>query len=55
MDAMNVGANDASGRIVGLIHEMFVREGSNWFESGVPTKQGGPGGARRWAGACTRS
>ena len=49
MDAMNVGANDASGRIVGLIHEMFVREGRNWFESGVPTKQG------RWAGACMRS
>ncbi len=40
MDAMNVGGNDASGRIVGLIHEMFVREGRNWFESGVPTELG---------------
>ena len=32
MDAMNVGANAAGGRLVGVIHEMFVREGGDWFE-----------------------
>jgi predicted Rossmann-fold nucleotide-binding protein len=48
MDAMNVGANDAGGRIVGVIHEMFVREGGDWFEgtSSVfrPSSEGGDGG-----------
>ena len=43
MDAMNVGANDASGRIVGLIQEMFVREGRDWFELWC-SNQAGRGG-----------
>ena len=54
MDGMNVGANDAGGRIVGLIHEMFVREGRDWFESWCSNRAGREG-ARQWAGACTRS
>ena len=47
MDAMNVGANDAGGRIVGIIHEKFVQEGGDWFEgtSSVfrPREDGGGG------------
>lgn len=31
MAAMNRGANDADGKIVGVIHEMFVVDGSDWF------------------------
>ena len=32
MAAMNHGANDGDGHIVGVIHEMFVVDGSDWFE-----------------------
>lgn len=32
MAAMNRGANDGDGRIVGVIHEAFVVDGSDWFE-----------------------
>lgn len=32
MAAMNRGANDGNGRIVGVIHEKFVVDGSDWFE-----------------------
>ena len=31
MAAMNKGAHDGNGRIVGVIHEMFVVDGSDWF------------------------
>ena len=32
MAAMNAGASDAGGRIVGVIHEKFVVDGSDWLE-----------------------
>ena len=32
MAAMNNGANDGNGHIVGVIHEKFVVDGSYWFE-----------------------
>jgi predicted Rossmann-fold nucleotide-binding protein len=32
MAAMNQGASDHSGKIVGVIHEMFVVDGSDWLE-----------------------
>eukprot|EP00984_Skeletonema_dohrnii_P022290 scaffold11427_cov100-Skeletonema_dohrnii-CCMP3373.AAC.3 len=32
MAAMNRGANDGDGAIVGVIHEAFVVDGSDWFE-----------------------
>lgn len=32
MAAMNHGANDGNGHIVGVIHEKFVVDGSDWFE-----------------------
>jgi len=32
MAAMNRGANDGDGHIVGVIHEKFVVDGSDWFE-----------------------
>ena len=32
MAAMNNGANDGNGHIVGVIHEKFVVDGSDWFE-----------------------
>ncbi|KAL7517230.1 hypothetical protein ACHAWX_002165 [Stephanocyclus meneghinianus] len=32
MAAMNQGANDGNGKIVGVIHEMFVVDGSDWLE-----------------------
>jgi predicted Rossmann-fold nucleotide-binding protein len=32
MAAMNQGAHDHNGRIVGVIHEMFVVDGSDWLE-----------------------
>jgi uncharacterized protein (TIGR00730 family) len=32
MAAMNDGASDADGNIVGVIHEMFVVDGSDWKE-----------------------
>ena len=32
MAAMNRGANDGDGLIVGVIHEAFVVDGSDWFE-----------------------
>lgn len=31
MAAMNQGANDGNGHIVGVIHEMFVVDGSDWL------------------------
>ena len=40
MDTMNVGANDAGGHIVGLIHEMFVTDGRDWFESWCSNRAG---------------
>jgi len=32
MAAMNRGANDGNGAIIGVIHEKFVVDGSDWFE-----------------------
>jgi predicted Rossmann-fold nucleotide-binding protein len=32
MAAMNQGASDGNGKIVGVIHEMFVVDGSDWLE-----------------------
>mmetsp|Transcript_28236 Transcript_28236/g.67967 ORF Transcript_28236/g.67967 Transcript_28236/m.67967 type:complete len:193 (-) Transcript_28236:516-1094(-) len=32
MAAMNRGASDGNGHIVGVIHEKFVVDGSDWFE-----------------------
>lgn len=32
MAAMNRGADDGGGHIVGVIHEMFVADGSDWYE-----------------------
>lgn len=32
MAAMNHGANDGDGHIVGVIHEKFVVDGSDWFQ-----------------------
>ncbi len=32
MAAMNQGAHDYHGHIVGVIHEKFVVDGSDWFE-----------------------
>ena len=32
MAAMNHGANDGNGHIIGVIHEKFVVDGSDWFE-----------------------
>lgn len=32
MAAMNQGASDGNGRIVGVIHEMFIVDGSDWLE-----------------------
>jgi len=32
MAAMNSGASDSGGRIVGVIHEKFVVDGSDWLE-----------------------
>jgi len=32
MAAMNQGASDNNGKIVGVIHEMFVVDGSDWLE-----------------------
>lgn len=32
MAAMNQGAHDHRGHIVGVIHEKFVVDGSDWFE-----------------------
>jgi hypothetical protein len=43
MDGMNVGANDAGGRIVGLIHESSLGRVGIGSSRGVPTEQGGGG------------
>mmetsp|Transcript_13159 Transcript_13159/g.18839 ORF Transcript_13159/g.18839 Transcript_13159/m.18839 type:complete len:170 (+) Transcript_13159:5-514(+) len=32
MGAMNDGASEGDGHIVGVIHEMFIVDGSDWFE-----------------------
>ena len=32
MAAMNQGASDNNGKILGVIHEMFVVDGSDWLE-----------------------
>ena len=32
MAAMNNGAHDNNGHIVGVIHEKFVVDGSDWYE-----------------------
>jgi predicted Rossmann-fold nucleotide-binding protein len=32
MAAMNRGANDSNGHIVGVIHEKFIVDGSDWLE-----------------------
>jgi len=31
MGSMNEGCNDFNGDVVGVIHEMFVVDGSDWF------------------------
>ena len=49
MDAMNRGADDAGGSIVGVIHEKFVRRDGDWFEGAssvfrLDDRDGGTGG-----------
>ena len=49
MDAMNRGADDAGGGIVGVIHEKFVRRDGDWFEGAssvfrLDDRDGGTGG-----------
>ncbi|KAL7529317.1 hypothetical protein ACHAWF_002932, partial [Thalassiosira exigua] len=47
MAAMNAGASDGNGTIVGVIHEKFVYEGSDWYEGCHEVFGGKEGGGRR--------
>lgn len=40
MAAMNDGADEGGGHIVGVIHEMFVVDGSDWLEGAHPVFHG---------------